>query len=179
MAKARKITGVLPMRSYRENARIILPQRLEEVYTWEPFIRDETKREELHNMRISIKRLRYTMELFRVAYQNSGQQSAVSNQRRSDLTPDNQYAEYLAVIVDLQEILGDIHDADVVLEVLADYTSQSGNQENQVEIPSGVATLIARTEKTRKTDYETFLGKWDQLSVVDFKQELLSVIGCR
>ena len=179
MAKAQKVIGVAPLRSYRENARIILPQRLGEVYTWEPFIRDETKREELHNMRISIKRLRYTMELFRVAYQNGSQSSAISNQRSSDLIPDNQYAEYLAVIIDLQEILGDIHDADVVLEVLVDYASQSGNWERQVDIPSGVATLIARTEKTRKADYETFLEKWDQLSAAGFKQKLLSVIGCR
>ena len=47
MAKVQKITGVLPKRSYHENARIILPQKVEEVYTWEPFIRDETRREEL------------------------------------------------------------------------------------------------------------------------------------
>ena len=192
MAKAHKVIGVAPLRSYHENARIILPQRLEEVYTWEPFIRDESRREELHNMRISIKRLRYTMELFRVAYQNGSQQSAVSSQRnrgrfqvtigsrkRSDLIADDQYAEFLAVIVDLQEILGDIHDADVVLEVLGEYTSQSGNQEKRIDVPSGVATLMARTEETRKSDYETFLEKWDQLSAVDFKQELLSVIGCR
>ena len=162
MAKARKITGVAPLRSYQENAAIILPQRLEEVYTWEPFIRDETRREELHNMRISIKRLRYTMELFRVAY---GSPSV-----------DNQYAEFLAVIVDLQEILGDIHDADVVLEVLADYTSQSEDQKGQMGIPSGIVTLMARTKETRKADYETFLGKWDYLSAAGFKQELLSFL---
>ena len=76
MAKAHKVIGVAPLQSYQENACIILPQKVEEVYTWEPFIRDETRREELHNMRISIKRLRYTMELFRVVYQNGGQQSA-------------------------------------------------------------------------------------------------------
>ena len=163
MAKARKIIGVAPLRSYYENARIILPQRLEEVYTWEPFIRDETKRAELHNMRISIKRLRYTMELFRVAY--------------GVPTPNSQYAEFLAVIVDLQEMLGDVHDADVVLEVLAGYPSQSENQGTQIDASPGVATLIARTEKTRKADYETFLEKWDQLSAGGFKQELLSVVG--
>ena len=163
MAKAHKITGVAPLRSYHENARIILPQRLEEVYTWEPFIRDETRREELHNMRISIKRLRYTMELFRVAYGLP--------------TIKSQYAEFLAVIVDLQEILGDIHDADVVLKVLVDYTSQSGNRGRQIDVPPGVATLIARTQETRKADYETFLEKWDQLSAAGFKQKLLSFFG--
>ncbi|MYC76686.1 CHAD domain-containing protein [Candidatus Poribacteria bacterium] len=162
MAKARKITGVAPLQSYHDNARIILPQRLEEVYTWEPFIRDETRRAELHNMRISIKRLRYTMELFRVAY--------------GAPTPNSQYAEFLAVIVDLQEILGDVHDADVVLEVLADYPSQSGNRGTQMDAPPGVATLIAQTKETRKADYETFLGKWDQLAVAGFKQKLLSFL---
>ena len=162
MAKAHKIIGVAPLRSYQENARIILPQRLEEVYTWEPFIRDETRREELHNMRISIKRLRYTMELFRVVYGLP--------------TADKHYTEFLAVIVDLQEILGDVHDADVVLEVLADYASQSGNRERQIDVPPGIAILIARTQETREADYETFLEKWDRLSAAGFKQELLSFL---
>ena len=162
MAKAHKVIGVAPLRSYQENARIILPQRLEEVYTWEPFIRDETRREELHNMRISIKRLRYTMELFRVVYGLP--------------TVKSQYAEFLAVIVDFQEILGDIHDADVVVEVLVDYTSQSGNRGREIDVRSGVATLIARTQKTRRADYETFLEKWDQLSAAGFKQKLLSFL---
>ena len=162
MAKAQKVIGVAPLQSYRENARIILPQRLEEVYTWEPFIRDETRREELHNMRISIKRLRYTMELFRVVY--------------GAPTSNSQYAEFLARIVDLQEILGDVHDADVVLEVLANYTSQSGDRGTQIDVSSGIDTLIARTEETRKADYETFLEKWEHLSAVGFKQKLLSVL---
>ena len=176
MAKAHEITGVAPLRSYYENARIILPQRLEEVYTWEPFIRDETRCKELHNMRISIKRLRYTMELFRVAYP-VGARSSRPNGLGNPTPTDNQYAEFLAVVVDLQEILGDIHDADVVLEVLGEYTSQSGNQEKQIDVPSGIATLIARTEKTRKADYETFLEKWDQLSAAGFKQKLLSLFS--
>ena len=188
MAKAHKIIGVAPLRSYHENARIILPQRLEEVYTWEPFIRDETRREELHNMRISIKRLRYTMELFRVAYQNSRRSSVVGRRLKEgcvksgcsltdNYSADSQYAEFLAVIVDLQEILGDIHDADVVLGVLVDCTSQSGNRGSQINVRPGAATLIARTKETRKADYETFLEKWDQLSAAGFKQKLLSFFG--
>ena len=192
MAKAHKVIGVAPLRSYRENARIILPQKVEEVYTWEPFIRDETRREELHNMRISIKRLRYTMEIFRAAYQNSPQPTVVSNKKGVTLpknllsnsrrlttdgySTDCQYAGFLAVIVDLQEVLGDIHDADVVLEVLADYASRLGNQERHIAVLPGIVRLIAGTEKTRKADYETFLEKWDQLSAAGFKQELLSFL---
>lgn len=154
MAKAGKIIGVEPQRSYRANARIILPQKVEEVYTWERFIRDPARREELHNMRISIKRLRYTMELFDRAYK-----------------PKKRFTEYLAVIVDLQEILGDIHDCDVVLEVLTNY-----QETHQAALLPGVATLIARTHETRKADYETFLEKWEQLSATGFKQKLLAIL---
>lgn len=182
MAKAHKLTGVEPLRSYRENARTILPQKVEEVWTWASFIRDAAKREELHNMRISIKRLRYTMELFRVVYQVAiGSQSSgtIGNalaDEKTFATPtmsaDCQYAEFLAVIVDLQEILGDVHDSDVILDVLTDYTQRI---ERNVLAP-GIATFIARTKATRKADYGAFLRKWEHLSATGFKQKLLSFL---
>lgn len=164
MAKAHTIIGVKPLCSYRENARIILPQKVEEVYTWEPFIRDEARREELHNMRISIKRLRYTMEIFRAAYR-----LPKTYAKEGSAT----YNELLTVIVDLQEILGDIHDSDVVLEVLTDYACQSGCETST----QGVATLIDRTKEARKADYKIFLEKWEQLSKMNFKQKLLSFLA--
>ena len=164
MAKAHTIVGVKPLGSYRENARIILPQKVEEVYTWEPFIRDETRQEELHNMRISIKRLRYTMEIFRAAYRlpKTGPKEVSAT-----------YNELLTVIVDLQEILGDIHDCDVVLEVLTDYACQSECETSA----QGVATLIDRTKEDRKADYKVFLERWEQLSTTNFKQKLLSFLA--
>ena len=168
MAKAHKITGVKPLRSYRENARIILPQKVEEVYTWESFIRDAARREELHNMRISIKRLRYTMELFSVAYGSPKKDS-----REVTVMADKRFIEFLGVIVDLQEILGDIHDCDVVLEVLTDY----GTQAEQTDVAPGIAKLIAQTKETRNVDYKTFLEKWEHLSAIDFKQKLLSLLA--
>ncbi|MXV73322.1 CHAD domain-containing protein [Candidatus Poribacteria bacterium] len=168
MAKAHKIMGVKPLRSYRENARIILSQKVEEVYTWEPFIQDAARREELHNMRISIKRLRYTMELFRLAYGSpkihSGEVTMADNKR---------FTEFLKVIVDLQEILGDIHDCDVVLEILTDY----GTQSEQATLTPGIAKLITQARETRNADYKTFLAKWEQLSAANFKHQLLSFFG--
>ena len=164
MAKVHKVIGVAPKRSYQENARIILPQKVEEVYTWEPFIRDEARREELHNMRISIKRLRYTMEIFRAAYR-------LPKTCAKEVSAT--YNELLTVIVDLQEILGDIHDSDVVLGVLTDYACQSGCETST----QGVATLIDRTKEARKADYKIFLEKWEQLSMMNFKQKLLSFLA--
>ena len=168
MAKAHKLTGVKPLHSYRENARIILPQKVEEVYTWEPFIRDAARHEELHNMRISIKRLRYTMELFRLAYRSPKMHS-----REVTAADDKRFTEFLGVIIDLQKILGDIHDCDVVLEVLTDY----GTQSERETVASGIAKLITRTRETRNADYKTFLEKWEHLSAIGFKQKLLSFFG--
>ena len=168
MAKAHKIIGVVPKQSYHENARIILPQKVEEVYTWEPFIWDETRHKELHNMRISIRRLRYTMDVFRAAYgfpKTSSKEVSVNYSGR--------FAEFFAVILDLQEILGDIHDSDVVLEALTDYADQAGRG----TLAQGVAALIDRTKEIRKVDYKTFLEKWERLSAAGFKQELLSFLA--
>ena len=86
-----------------KNARIILPQKVEEVYAWEPFIRDVARREELHNMRISIKTPPIHNGMLFVSLTSFPQEFS--------------FDRFLAVIVDLQEILGDIHDCDVVLEV--------------------------------------------------------------
>ena len=169
-----RMGGVEPLRNYRENARIILPQKVEEVYAWEPFIWDAARREELHKMRISIKRLRYTMEIFRSVYQDPKKCP-----KAAAGTEDKRFAEFFAVILDLQEILGDIHDCDVVLQVLTDYTHQPASDTMASGALSatgrdGIAKRIAQTRETRKADYEKFLEKWEQLSAVGFKQKLLS-----
>lgn len=153
MAKPRKIIGLNPNQNYRENARIVLPQKAEEVYSWEQFIRDPERREELHNMRISIKRLRYTMEFFAGNY-------------------DKHFTDFLETIIELQDILGDIHDSDVVLEVLTDY-----KKSRQPAMLSGIDTLITRTRETRDADYETFLKKWEHLSTTNFKQKLYAIFA--
>lgn len=172
LAKAHKITGVTPLCSYHESACVILPQRIEEVYAWEPFVRDETRRKELHNLRISIKRLRYTMEFFRGTYRVSE-----ANSQKTPLWDEARFAGFLTTIVDLQEILGDVHDCDVVLEVLADYKAGSISRAQQNAVFLGTDVLIARTEAARKAAYETFLRKWECLAAAGFKQKLLSFFG--
>ena len=153
MAKPHKIVGLNPKQSFRENARTVLLQKVEEVYSWEQFIQDPKKREELHNMRISIKRLRYTMEFFVINY-------------------DKHWTDFLETIIDLQDVLGDIHDSDVVLEVLTDY-----KENRQAAESPGVDTLITRTRESRNADYQAFLERWEQLSAAGFKQKLLAIIA--
>ncbi len=153
MAKPQKIIGLNPKQSFHENARTILPQKVEEVYAWEQFIRDPERREELHNMRISMKRLRYTMEFFAINY-------------------DKHFTDFIETIIGLQDILGDVHDNDVVLEVLTEYKENR----HPTDLP-GVDTLIARTSEARNADYQAFLERWEQLSTAGFKQKLLTIIA--
>ena len=109
--------------------RKIIRQKCEEIREWERFIEDAARREELHELRIAVRRLRYSMEVFMPA------------------------AALLSEVVDLQRILGGIHDCDVVLDVLTNY--------HDAHFP-GIAMLIARTRESRDADYETFLEKWEE-----------------
>lgn len=153
MAKPQKIVGINPKQSFHENARILLPQKVAEVYSWEEFIRDPEKPQELHNMRISVKRLRYTMEFFSVNY-------------------DTHFMEFIDTIIELQDILGDIHDNDVVLETLTAYKNSSQSTDML-----GIDTLITRTRETRNAEYESFLKRWEHLTTTGFKQKLLDIIA--
>lgn len=155
MAKPLTLTGVKPKADFRTNARIILPQKVEEVYMWENFIQDSERKEELHNMRISIKRLRYSMEFFTCNY-------------------DEQFIKFLHTIIDLQDILGDIHDNDVVIDILTNYKTDHSH----LTIP-GIDSLISRVRKSRLSDYNEFLSKWEKLSQNNFKQRLLAIIAAK
>ena len=64
MAKALPLYAVNPQESLRSNAPLMLHTRLEELYQFTPYISDPAKVDELHNMRIASKRLRYTLEIF-------------------------------------------------------------------------------------------------------------------
>ena len=77
--------------------RNIIRQKCEDIHKWARFIYDAARRDELHEMRIAVRRLRYSMEVFMPT------------------------AEPLSSIVDLQRRLGGIHDCDVVLDVLTHY----------------------------------------------------------
>ncbi len=153
MAKPQKIEGINPKQSFHDNARILLPQKVAEVYSWEQFIQEPERREELHNMRISIKRLRYTMEFFATIY-------------------DRDFRDFIDTTIELQDLIGDIHDSDVVLEVLTEY--KNTHQSNAM---LGIDTLIKRTRELRYADYERFLKIWEQLTTTGFKQKLLDIIA--
>lgn len=101
MAKAWPVTGIDPDAPLADNARRILRVRVAEYYSYEPIVADERQTEALHNLRISAKRLRYTLELFRTVFSDAGE---VEIERAKTI----------------QELLGQLHDHDVRIALIED-----------------------------------------------------------
>jgi len=64
MAKARSVTNLDVQAPTAQNAAKIVQVRLAEMYEWSNHIDSPYAVRELHNLRITAKRLRYTLEIF-------------------------------------------------------------------------------------------------------------------
>ncbi len=157
MAKAWKAKGIYPQLSYRWNAQVILAVKIQEVYSWAKSIRNPDKIKELHNLRISVKRLRYSMEFFAINY-------------------GEEFQDFLKILADLQEQLGDIHDCDVVEMVLTDYLQSLPDQGDTAADAIGINALLRRYREMRIAKYQAFLQRWEALEEADFKVQLLRIV---
>ncbi len=157
MAKAWEVKGIHPQRSYRWNAQVILAVKLEEVYSWSKSIRNPDNIKELHSLRISVKRLRYSMEFFAINY-------------------GKEFQDFLKILTDLQDQLGDIHDYDVIEMVLTDYLRgllDRGDSEADV---IGINILVLRYRDMRAAKYQAFLQQWIALKEGGFKGQLFKIV---
>jgi uncharacterized protein (UPF0335 family) len=98
MARAGRVRGIRPRHSLRQNASLVIQKRLEELLSWRGALADPNKVSDLHNMRIAAKRLRYALEMFEVCF--------------------DQAKVLLKELTEVQEALGDIHDLDVLADIL-------------------------------------------------------------
>jgi len=98
MAKARPVVGLFAAAPLAENARAIIAVRADEMFGFAHAIGDPAHDDDLHNMRIAAKRLRYTLEMFRAVLGDDG-------------------PALIDVVKEVQERIGTIHDADVLDEV--------------------------------------------------------------
>ena len=157
MAKAWKVKGIRPQSSYRKGAQLILAVRVEEVYSWADAIRNPDKIKQLHNLRISVKRLRYSMEFFVINY-------------------DEEFRNLLKVLEDLQEHLGEIHDCDVIEKILTKYLRELPDREAAETDVRGINALLLRYREMRSEKYQVFLQQWDALEASNFKRKFLEII---
>ena len=190
MAKAKVITNIDAHAPTGVNARIIAKTRLNELYAWDVYVDDPYNVHELHNMRISAKRLRYTLEIFEETFPQEG-------------------AQIIQEITRIQEELGAIHDSDVMVALLllrlASYDSganyehalKSVVEEQRVKamvnpallaalvdpktLPSaeereGLESLVNSLQRQREEQYTAFRRRWNELKAQNFQRRVIMLL---
>jgi hypothetical protein len=141
--------------------------RLDEMLAYQPYVAQADAVTQLHAMRIAAKKLRYTLEIFQDAY--------------SRFTPHGKaYLEIIDTVKTLQEQLGDLHDADVLVpELTAQLLSMLAvGQErgrpaqmtpgvHQVDFDAclGLLMVCRDTRASRDRRYAEFVANWQRLQV--------------
>lgn len=188
MAKARPVKGIKCKDSVADNARRIIDVRLDELLSWSPYVHDQRYVEELHNLRIAAKRLRYTLELFRFAFP-------------SDV------GGMIDEVKEIQEHIGNMHDADVMIERMleaigTDAANRSAkltdiamafergtvaqrhqrirsamNSRTTPRDEVAFYTLIAYRADDRADAYRQFVDAWTRMEESDFPNRLRRIVG--
>jgi hypothetical protein len=180
VTKAWPVPGIDPSASLASNARRILGVRIAEYYSYQSVIRDEQAVEELHSLRISAKRLRYTLELFRIVFGESGERQILR-------------------VKQIQELLGQIHDHDVRIALIEDELNTLA-AEQTAELGRSLATsptsahdaittsalrpppddprrgllaLLGRQYTSRHNVYVSFLQHWEQYQGEGMRADLV------
>jgi CHAD domain-containing protein len=152
----------------RDSAAVILV-RMQEMYEWAAAIRDPKNVEELHNMRIAAKRLRYTMELFAPCF-------------------GAEFAPILKTVEEIQERLGAIHDCDVLAPLLTRTLEKETEREKKRALrkgggpppflaAEGLVSLIAKKQAEREQRYHDFVAFWDALPPDSLFDTLTRLVG--
>ena len=194
MAKARAISDIHAHASTGTNARIIARTRLDEMEEWGRYAHEPQRSDELHDMRIAAKRLRYTLEIF------------------EDVLPPESSA-VVKEVTQIQEELGALHDSDVMVALLSLCLKQpengrehtNGKHAHAVEAQqefgkhlitnldlvshlldartaptqeqrAGLEQLLRDTRKQREKQYGAFREHWDALRERNFHQEVLDIL---
>jgi hypothetical protein len=191
MAKAKPITGLDPQAPTGKNARIIAKVRLEELYSWDAYVDNPYYIQELHNLRIAAKRLRYTLEVF------------------EDVLPEA-CKRIVKELEQIQEELGALHDSDVMIALLrlclggqdsamipeqlhSDVKTQREKSKSLVApelvavvldatvAPAageryGLEQFLKRQEQLREKQYTSFRQHWYTLQARDFRREILDIL---
>lgn len=142
-----------------------IQKRLDDFLFYEVFIFDPARVDELHQMRISAKRLRYALEVFSNLYQ-----------QKSDFA--------LEIARQSQQYLGEIHDADVWLTFLPAFMEKELKKINQFygyqspynRLKPGIQYLMENRKKERTRLYRAFLKNWKEWKMKETWLNLRKVI---
>lgn len=178
MARAHPIAGLDVDAPILVNARLIIETRLGEMLNFEPYLDKVERVWELHQMRIAAKRLRYSMEIFQPVYDRY---TAVGKDFESATVQ----------IKALQEHLGEIHDADVLVPRLEEHLvrllepghgrDRHGELKTGVNLVDldacqGVLSICMHVRDERADRYQRLLNDWNALREKQFFSGLVDLI---
>lgn len=160
------------LRLYKKNAQAIFNEisfrelfqtQIDKVLTFDELIRNPLNVGSLHLLRIEIRRLRYTGEIFQQIFPN-------------DLK------EKVIILRNLQDILGNIHDCDVWIEYLPQFLEKErekifkffGNTNELFSIKPGILFFKSYEVNQRNKFYNEFIKIWDKLKEENFFKEFMN-----
>lgn len=182
MTRAWPVDDVDPDASLAVNARRILAVRMAEFYSYAPIVPIESAVEELHDLRIAAKRLRYSLELFRAVFRDHGEAQ-------------------IERVKAIQEELGALHDHDVRIALVEDELASQAIAETaaigaaMATAPAGthaaitatalrpppddprrgLIALLGREHAARRARYQAFRDLWDRLAANGMRADLAAL----
>ena len=180
--KARRVKGLDPQGPMGDNAQRIVAVRLDELASFVPRAFDPAQVEALHDMRIAAKRLRYVLEVTEPCF--------------------GPYArEAVKRTKELQDLLGEIHDCDVLVPrvlgitgelrnaAVADVVHRTGDADDvdaalAAEAPHrdawrGLEALVVHLRARREVLFARFLAMWTEIERDGFRARLEYAISER
>lgn len=182
MSRAWPVADIDPNDSLATNARRILAVKVAEFYSYAPAIAVEEAKEPLHDLRIAAKRLRYTLELFRVVFGKTGERQ-------------------IERVKALQEELGELHDNDVhiaLIEAELRHLAYEQVETTSRELASapaaehatvaatslrppaddprrGLIALLGRQHEARRGHYRQLVTLWNRYLAEGMRAELVEL----
>jgi CHAD domain-containing protein len=144
--RAQRVEGLVATMPLTEAARRIVAVRSAELYAFVPEALNEHAVTAMHDMRIAAKRLRYVLELVGFCLGDVG-------------------AEAQARARELQEVLGEIHDCDVMLVRIA---------ASHAREPAGFDALAERFRARRAEQFAQFTALWASIAQSGLRDRLLA-----
>jgi CHAD domain-containing protein len=144
--KAQRVDGLVPQMPLGAAARRIVAVRTAELYAFVPEALDEHAVTAMHDMRIAAKRLRYLLELVGFCFGEVGSEA----QGRAR---------------ELQDVLGEIHDCDVMLMRIAAIRARD---------PAGFDVLARRFVAERAEQVSRFHALWSAIEQSRLRERLLA-----